>query len=97
MTDRLIWALRQAILKDFLPMAGVPITAAEFVDIAPNILIRQNPEQALTEINELKLMGYLTPLAGWDGKYLTISATGIRQCKPEYPKERFIYGPMAEV
>lgn len=91
-----VYALRQALLRDFKRYDGTPIGAAELAQISVALPVRYAPPGAAeTECRELTLMGYLEPLPGWGGVYLRITQKGLEQLAPEFPHDVFVWGPSA--
>lgn len=92
-----VYAIRRALLRDFKSYLGAPITAAELVDISLQPPVAADRPQAQEEAAELKAMGYIEAIPGWNGEYLRITERGLKQLAPEFPRDPFIYGPAAMV
>ena len=90
-----VYAIRQAILRDFKNYALSPIRARELVEISCEPAIVYNRDEALKQVSELQIARYLAAVEGFGGEYLTITGKGLRQVAPEYGRDVFIWGPGA--
>ena len=92
---RQIYAIRQALLRDYKRYVAAPVTPSELVEISYERAIVADWDQALEECYELKLMGYLEPVPGFGGEYLRITRNGLCQVAPEFGRDPYIWGPGA--
>lgn len=91
-----IYSLRPAILRDFKRFLGAPVAAEELAEISLEpAIIRAGKDTVAAECRELAGMGFLTPVAGFGGKYLQITEKGLKELAVEFDHSPFIYGPGA--
>ncbi|GEM_PF-4426897 len=91
-----IYGLRQAILRDMKRFFGAPVAATELKDISLEpAIMRADEDDVLSQAVELVGMGYLEPVKGFGGKYLSITVKGLQELADEFDHSPFVYGPRA--
>lgn len=92
-----IYGIRQALLRELKEQRGAPMRFGDVLAVsAEPALAYPVRDLVLGEWENLRLFGYIEPIAGFGGEYCRLAEKGLRQLSPEFPQDVYIWGPGAK-